>query len=709
MINQQLTFLSPRLIQCLIVLCNTDGFMTVNSLAEKVKTSKRTLFRELKDINTILKPYPVTVITRPKYGIKLECDHDEKLHFKSILLQISANQNNLSKEDRQTVLLAEILKNKSLQKLVVYANEFDVSEATISNDIDGLEPILNGYGLNLVRKPGSNLCIEGSEEAIRKAIRDFVYQHMEEEKLVRLLNQQMPWDIENYFKNQGPDSILNVLNKEILWQVIAILKENDSTWIHRLAQNSYIGLILHLTIAIERMVKQDPITIDPQLLEQLKKDQMFEKAKELSEYFEDEFNLVFPTEEIAYISMHLKGARLLHIDVIDPIEEEGAIQTVELQRLVNQLVDQFERVSHIKVKNDEILIHGLMTHLRPALTRLHYNLEIRNPLLNQIKTQYASVYNQCFESCKNTEDKRIRGLNENEIGFIAMHFGAALERVKQNEPNRSVKLAVLCASGIGISSLLASRIKRSLKNSIVVIPRSHLDLEQIKLENFDLIVSTMEIEDIGIPYVIVNPLLSDNDLERIHQQVNAIASTPELNEATHEINFYQSLHTSAILSESILNLIDQIEVVQLSSDITRKGIIEKVSYYLGHDAISRKQIQKDILSREAMGSVVMDDENFALYHAQTTAVRLPRMLVFRPNKEVFNAYESKSVHLIVALLIPENSIRELNYWMSHLSSALIEDDAYRLAVFSEDKTVIQREVLRILKGPIKDWYRKVGG
>jgi mannitol/fructose-specific phosphotransferase system IIA component (Ntr-type) len=203
--------------------------------------------------------------------------------------------------------------------------------------------------------------------------------------------------------------------------------------------------------------------------------------------------------------------------------------------------------------------------------------------------------------------------------------------------------------------------------------------------------------------------LSDTDLERIHQQVNAIAMTPELNEATHEINFYQSLHTSAILSESILNLIDQIEVVQLSSDITRKGIIEKVSYYLGHDTISRKQIQKDIIQRESMGSVVMDDENFALYHAQTTAVRLPRMLVFRPNKEVFNAYESKSVHLIVALLIPENSIRELNYWMSHLSSALIEDDTYRLAVFSEDKTVIQREVLRILKGPIKDWYRKVGG
>ncbi len=709
MINQQLTFLSPRLIQCLIVLCNTDSFMTVSTLAEKVKTSKRTLFRELKDINILLKAYPVRVVTRPKYGIKLECEQDEKLHFKSLLLQISANQNNLSKEDRQTFLLAEILKNKSLQKLVVYANDFGVSEATISNDIDGLEPILVEYGLSLIRKPGSNLCIEGSEEAIRKAIRDFVYKHMEEEKLIRLLNQKMPWDIENYFKNQGPDSILNVLNKEILWQVIAILKENDSTWIHRLAQNSYIGLILHLTIAIERMVKEDPITIDSKLFEQLKRDPMFEKAKELSEYFEDEFDLVFPIEEIAYISMHLKGARLLHIDVIDPIEEEGIIQTVELQRLVNQLVDQFEKVSHIKVKSDEILVHGLMTHLRPALTRLNYNLEIRNPLLNQIKTQYTSVYNQSFEACKNTEDRRIHSLNENEIGFIAMHFGAAIERIKQNEPNRIVKVAVLCASGIGISSLLASRIKRSLKDSIIVIPCSHLDLEQIKLDKFDLIVSTMEIQDIGLPYVIVNPLLSDDDLEQIHQMVNVIARTPELHESIHEVNLYQSLHTNGILSESILNLVDNIEVIQLSSDITRKKIVEKISYYLGYDTQSRNRIQQDIMQRETMGSVVMDDENFALYHAQTSAVKLPRMLVFRPQKEFFSAYESKTVYLIVALLIPKDSIRELNFWMSHLSAALIEDNVYRVAVFSEDKSVIQKEVLRILKGPIKDWYRKVGG
>jgi transcriptional antiterminator len=66
---------------------------------------------------------------------------DDRLHFKSLLLQISANQGMLDKDERQQVLLAELLKNKGLQKLITYAHQFQVSEATISNDINSLEPL----------------------------------------------------------------------------------------------------------------------------------------------------------------------------------------------------------------------------------------------------------------------------------------------------------------------------------------------------------------------------------------------------------------------------------------------------------------------------------------------------------------------------------------------------------------------------------------
>lgn len=707
--KQQLTFLSGRVIQCLIHLCNANDYMTVNDLATAIKTSKRTLFRELKDINDILKAYQVQLESRPKHGVRLVCEQDQRLHFKSILLQIGAHQNNLSKDDRQTILLSELLKNKSLQKLIVYANQFEVSEATISNDIDSLEPQLTKYGLRMLRKPGSNLSIEGNEEAIRKAIRDFVYRHMEEDKLVRLLNQQMPWDVENYFKNQGPDSILNVLNKDILWQVIHILKENDSVWINRLAQNSYIGLILHLTIAIERLKHREPITIDPELLNQLKADPMFDRAKELAEYFEDEFDLDFPIEEIAYISMHLKGARLLHVDVMENLDDHDLFSSQELQKLVSKLIEAFEKLSGTWLHQDDILGFGLVTHLRPALTRLFYKLEIRNPLLSQIKTQYTHVFNLSQEACKLVEDERIRNLNENEVGFIAMHFGAALERIKQNEPKRIVKVAVLCASGIGISSLLASRIKRSLQDTVEVVPRSHLDLSSLQKEQFDLLVSTMEIGDTSIPKMIVNPLLSDEDLVQIQNRVTKLAATAHHFDSVVQEDFVSVMSKQIELNQAVIGLLNNFVCLEVSSKLSTQALMHAIADLASDDNQARLVLYKDLQKRETMGSVVMEDEHFAMFHAKTSVLKTPRMYVLRPTNGVFECYAPAEIQVIVALLIPEQVPAELSQWMSHLSSALLENDAYRVAIFTKTKEVIQSEILNVLKGPMKTWYRKVSG
>ena len=707
--KQQLTFLSGRVIQCLTLLCNADEYMTVSDLATLIKTSKRTLFRELKDINDILKAYQVQLESRPKHGIRLVCEQDQRLHFKSILLQIGAHQNNLSKEDRQTILLSELLKNKSLQKLIVYANQFEVSEATISNDIDSLEPQLAKYDLHMVRKPGANLSLEGNEEAIRKAIRDFVYRHMEEEKLVRLLNQQMPWDVENYFKNQGPDSILNVLNKEILWQVIHILKENDSVWVNRLAQNSYIGLILHVTIAIERLKHREPITIDAELLHQLKADPMFDRAKELAEYFEDEFDLDFPIEEIAYISMHLKGARLLHVDVMENLDDHELFSVQELQKLVSNLIEAFEKLSGTWLHQDDILGYGLVTHLRPALTRLFYKLEIRNPLLNQIKTQYAQVFNLSRDACLLVDDERMRNLNENEIGFIAMHFGAALERIKQNEPKRMVKVAVLCASGIGISSLLASRIKRSLQDSVEVVPRSHLDLISLQKEHFDLLVSTMEIGETSIPKLIVNPLLSDEDLVRIQSHVSKLAATAHHADRDVQEDFVSIMNKQVELNQAILGLLNNFACVNVQADLSVQALMQEVARLSTNDKQSQSILFKDLQRRESMGAVVMEDEHFAMFHAKTAQLKTPRMFVLRPTETNFACYAPAEIHVIVALLIPEQVSSELNQWMSNLSSALLENDAYRDAIFTKSKEFIQSEILNVLKGPVKTWYRKVSG
>jgi mannitol operon transcriptional antiterminator len=701
--SNRLAILSPRMIQALAILADSDTHLTVSDLANLVKTSKRTLFREMKDINGILRPYQLQLHSKTGLGVKLDGSVDDRLHFKSLLLQISANQGMLDKDERQQVLLAELLKNKGLQKLITYAHQFQVSEATISNDINSLEPLLNDYHLTLVRKPGNNLTCEGSEEDFRKAITDFIYQHIEEDKFSRLISSRnTPWDIEDYFRHQGPDSILSVLNKEILWQVIQVLKDNDNVWIHRLAQNSYIGLILHLTIAVERMRNHDPILISEELLSRLRKDPMFERAKELAEHFEDEFDLTFPHEELAYITMHLKGARLLHIEEQPVSELEDVVSPYELQRLVYQLIDHFEAVTHSSIKQDDLLVSGLITHLRPALTRIQYKLQIRNPLLKQIQTQYPEVYRQTLMASQRLGQQHHLVFNDDEVAYLALHFGAALERLTQNAPRRVVNVAVLCASGIGISALLASRIKRLFKDDITIVPRSQVDLEQLPQENFDLLISTMELGSTPLPVIQVNPLLSDVDIEVIKSQVYALSQLPRKHNAqpTGPVDHIQAIKD---VSTSLSALIEGVDSITVKADLSKDQLISLAGYRIGKNERQGKQIVHDLHEREALGAVILEEDGFMLFHAKSSGVTHPVMMVFRPESKTFVDLGASNIQAVVILLIPPEVHPELHHLMSILSASLLEDESYKAAVFGDDKHHLKQEVKRCVSEPFNAW------
>ena len=51
---------------------------------------------------------------------------------------------------------------------------------------------------------------------------------------------------------------------------------------------------------------------------------------------------------------------------------------------------------------------------------------------------------------------------ENEIGFLAMHFGAALERKGLNEKNQERKAIIVCYAGVATAMLIKERLNRIL-------------------------------------------------------------------------------------------------------------------------------------------------------------------------------------------------------------------------------------------------------
>ncbi|MCH1922253.1 PRD domain-containing protein, partial [Shewanella sp. A3A] len=90
-------------------------------------------------------------------------------------------------------------------------------------------------------------------------------------------------------------------------------------------------------------------------------------------------------------------------------------------------------------------------HLKPAMNRYRYGMNLRNPMLDAIKANYPVAFETAVLAGLVLEQETGLHVEENEIGYLALHFGAAMERSKlQHAPKRCM---IVCASGIGSARL----------------------------------------------------------------------------------------------------------------------------------------------------------------------------------------------------------------------------------------------------------------
>lgn len=73
-------------------------------------------------------------------------------------------------------------------------------------------------------------------------------------------------------------------------------------------------------------------------------------------------------------------------------------------------------------------------------------MNIRNPLLNDIKVNFPAAFEGALIASKCINNFLEVEVGEHEVAFIALHIGVALERMKNK--NKKIKRVILvCASG----------------------------------------------------------------------------------------------------------------------------------------------------------------------------------------------------------------------------------------------------------------------
>lgn len=694
------TDFTPRMKQIILVLLRQHGPVPVKKLADEVNISKRTAQRELEYLPRVLKKYGMEFCSKTGTGVWLEGDDDSRKRLKE-KLEAEDTLDVSDRTERQKRLILEILKDKNLKKLYYYSDLFGVSEATVSSDLEAVQGWLHQYHLEIIRKPGYGVLIEGSETDFRKALKVFIDENINSD-IIQEMYENKNQSVLDAIGDRNERNIYRVLDEGIVRRVTACILKMRNKQILNLTQDSYLGLVIHVAIAVNRIQKQEIIEENPAMTEALVNDSEYALAEQIVGVLEEEFDIDIPKIECAYICLHIKGSKIQQIK-IDNQSRAEIEESRELWDVVNEMVDCYDSdIAYLLKQDEEFVIQGLMAHLKPTLIRLANGMKIENPLLEQIKEDYSAIFERCRSVAAVIERRYGYQVPEPEIGFLAIHFGAAEVRLEsRKECRRKVNMGIVCASGIGISRLMSSKISRTFSDRVELSAYGVPDLTPYVLKKNDFLVSTMPIkEDADILYV--SPLLPTEDMEKIGRKVRQYEYMPRKAESGEFISQLDEVNRIAM---QIKGIIRQMGYHKVSNEITFDEMLIAVSEELTPHANQRYLIQEDLKKRERLGSQVFPDMGIALFHARTVGVGKPVFSVCQTmDGSPFTAPEFKGICAALVMLVPDDEqVRENSSILGVLSERLVESDEFLEAVQHGRKEDIKGYVSQYLNQYFKQY------
>lgn len=706
---------TPRMKQIFQVLLKEECAIPVKNLAKQVGVSKRTVQRELEYANRSLEEYDLKFLSKTGVGVWLEGDAAEK---NRLLLDISSGDSfdAANRTERRKRLVLEILKEKGLKKLFYYSSQFGVSEATVSSDLEAVEEWLMRYGLKVTRKPGSGVAVEGNEESYRRAIRAFINENVDTQML------RDACELADGEKRRGggirKTGIGQILNDDITERVMDCITGMENARVMTLTENSYAGLIIHISIAVNRILKNEVIEADGRWMDMIKEDDDYELAKAIVHELEEEFEIEIPKVEVSYIYLHIKGSK--HEKILwggiekdgssDPEGEEGDYDFFgsrkEIRKLVNEMIETFDKEKAYRLKQDDEFIQGLLAHLQPTVIRLMHGMYIQNPVLEDIQGLYPDIYEKCRRVAGLLEELVGKPVPEEEIGFLTVHFGAALVRLEeQQEQIRRVLVGVVCSSGIGISRLMSSKLKRMFKERIQITTYGKNDMTPYIAARQDFFVASIPLEEFDVPVVYVNPLLNESDLEQIRTMVYQYERMPQ--KQKDKDVFSMQLEEINIVATQIKTVIAHMEFFKVDNGITFEELLIAVAEKLSPYSDRREQIVEDLWRREQITSQVFAEFGFALLHARTKGVTRPQFgICMTRDLGAFSDARLKGIRIAFIMLVPmEGHVQADNEIMGYISSMLIEDNGFMETVQKGEKEAIREA----LSGNLKKFFNQYIG
>lgn len=498
--------LDNRSTKTLVNILNHNNFITVRELSDLITVSERAIRYDLKRIDDFLSDIGVsTLYKKTNKGVKFIGENHEK---DKVLLSISCLSDinyTFTQEERIYIIIDSFANEKNYITTDMLAHKLYISNSTIKNDIKLVKKYFKQNKVKIIFKQRYGLKLEGKEENIRKSISK-MYSVIIEYILNSLKSDNGNINEVNY--NLIQSKIIDV--KEI-YCIQDIIKNIEKELKMNFSDISCVKIISHIYSSIKRIKNGYKITGDSgDKFESMLSMKEFEVTSHICCVLKEKFKVEFENYDIAYIAKYILGGSHSKANKYEKISK-----LIYQQILVQNLIDEVDGKSSLNLLKDKQLYKSLLIHIEPMIYRIKYDIEIDNPILTSIKKNYMSLYNILQSSFVIGEDSLGKKISDNEIGYLTIHFAAAIERIK-NENRKPTKVILVCHTGYGTSELLAIQLTSNYYVKIIDVV-SHKDLvDSLNRNQSEIIISTIPINNqLENKILFVNPILTDSDKEKL--------------------------------------------------------------------------------------------------------------------------------------------------------------------------------------------------
>lgn len=638
---------SARERSILLHLLGTETSTPLAEIAQAVNLSERTIQRERQLLEGILREFELELSWQRGRGLSLVGAAAAKQQLREDLI-LSAEAIPTA-EDRIFELAWRLLFEKDMLKLQAVAKQMHVSPSTLTQDLEKLDRWFDEYHLEVERKKGVGAQVLGLEAEKRKLMINALMAHWDTLAFYRFVRGEDEY-IPAFLKTVSCDAMLEALRDGYDYlKSHAFERMDDRT-------------IMRVTFAYGVQQARLDAGFFLEMYTKGRSDDYLKVARDM----EVALGTTFSMAERVWLAEEANRLRSLKEQMQEDEEERWVMQI-----RVHKLIHHVSLIHGFAFTDDAALEKGLLAHILSSLnTQALPDTDTVRPHIDRDYPNLRAAIQQAADIVFGTNT-----FTEEETVFWAMHFAAALVKPVRRREYRAL---VVCSAGLGSSKMLVNRVKQEFPEMQNVVNSSLFGLEQHRLEDYDVILSTVPLPPLSVPTLMVNPLLTTEEVQRVRHLLLSLPQSFQTKDVKP--------HSTMLDFQELAELVDTFERMDRQFDLVtldNSDRLEDILFDIGTQLEERGlvesgiQLSAQLLRRHEVAGLGIPGTKLALFHGRHASIERASVFTFDLTTSIpllMMDQSTEPVSRLLVLLAPEEARDVELQFLSAVSGSLIESE-----------------------------------